>query len=126
MVVTGLGPASPTQGLGTERARVGPFRSFGTERARLGTLRDFSTERARLVNFRGFGTERARLGTFNQNFEIFTQNEHLSNRRVFFPKVLGENPKIVLPSVKKKKKTDPQIHRIFKLIKNFFCTFLPI
>ena len=50
--------------------RVGTFRGFGTERARLGT-------------FRGFGTERARLGTLNQNFEIFTQNEHLPAQRFF-------------------------------------------
>ena len=58
------------RGLGTERARLGTFRGLGTERARLGT-------------FRGFDTERARLGTFNQNFEIFTQNEHLPVQRFF-------------------------------------------
>ena len=38
---------------------------------------------ARLGTFRGFGIERARLGTFNQNFEIFTQNEHLPAQRFF-------------------------------------------
>ena len=74
------------------------FRGFGTERSRLSTFRGFGTERARLGTFRGFGTERARLGTFNQNFEIFTQNEHLPAQRVFL-KVLDENPKIVLPAV---------------------------
>ena len=36
--------------------------------------------------FRGLGTERARLGTLNQNFEIFTQNEHLPAQRFFFLK----------------------------------------
>ena len=36
-----------------------------------------------IKTFRGFGTERARLGTFNQNFEIFTQNEHLPAQRFF-------------------------------------------
>ena len=40
-------------------------------------------ERARLDTFRGFDTERARLGTFNKNFEIFTQNEHLPAQRFF-------------------------------------------
>merc|ERR1711917_203054 len=63
-------PPSPTQGLGTERARLGTFRGLGTERARLGTFRGFDTERARLGTFRGFGTERARLGTF-RGFLIF-------------------------------------------------------
>ena len=58
-------------------------RGLGTERARLGTFRGFATARARMGNFRGFGTERARLGTFNQNFEIFSQNEHLPAQRFF-------------------------------------------
>ena len=71
------------RGFGTERARLGTFRVFGTERARLGTFRGFGTERARLGTFRSFGTERARLGTLNQNFEIFTQNEHLPAQRFF-------------------------------------------
>ena len=57
-------PPSPTQGLGTERARLGTFRGLGTERARLGT-------------FRGFGTERAGLGTFRGFLIFFSQNEHL-------------------------------------------------
>ena len=45
--------------------------------------RGLGTERARLGTFRGFGTKRARLGTLNQNFEIFTQNEHLPAQRFF-------------------------------------------
>ena len=71
------------RGLGTERARLGTFRDLGTEHARLGTFSGFDTERARLGTFRGFDTERARLGTFNQNFDIFTQNEHLPAQRYF-------------------------------------------
>ena len=63
-------PASPTRGLGTERAGLGIFRGFCTERARLGIFRGLGTERARLGTFRGFGTERARLGTF-RGFLIF-------------------------------------------------------
>ena len=59
------------------------LKGFGTERARLGTFRGFGTERARPGTFRGFDTERARLGTFNQNFEIFSQNEHLPAQRFF-------------------------------------------
>ena len=59
------------------------FRGFDTERARLSTFRRFGTECERLGTFRGFDTERARLGTFNQNFEIFTQNEHLPAQRFF-------------------------------------------
>merc|ERR1711917_77891 len=47
-------PPSPTQGLGTERARLGTFRGFDKERVRLGTFRGFGTERARLGTFRGF------------------------------------------------------------------------
>ena len=62
--------ASPTQGLGTERAKLGTFRGLSTALARLGS-------------FRRFGTERARLSTLNQNFEIFTQNEHLPAHRIF-------------------------------------------
>ena len=54
-----------------------------TQRARLCTFRGFGTEPTRLGTFRGFGTERARLGTFNQNFDIFTQNEHLPAQRFF-------------------------------------------
>ena len=73
------------RGLGTERSRLKKIESdLCIERARLGSFRGFGTERARLGTFRGFGTERARLGTFNQNFEIFTQNEHLPAQRVFF------------------------------------------
>ena len=65
MVVTRLVPSGfPKHTLSTIK------RGLGTERARLGT-------------FRGFGTERARLGTLNQNFEIVTQNEHLSAQRFF-------------------------------------------
>ena len=67
------------RGLWKERARLGTSRGFGTEL----TLRGFCTERARLGTFRGFDTDRARLGTFNQNFEIFTQNEHLPAQRFF-------------------------------------------
>ena len=63
---------------------IGIFRGFCTERARLGTFRGLDTDRARLGTFRGFRTERARLGTFNQNFKIFTQNEHLAAQRCFF------------------------------------------
>ena len=33
---------------------------------------------------KGFGSERARLGSFNQNFQNFTQNEHLPAQRFFF------------------------------------------
>ena len=54
-----------------------------TERVRLGTFRGLRTERERLGTFRSFDTERATLGTFNQNFEIFTQNEHLPAQRFF-------------------------------------------
>ena len=100
--------------------------SYRIRYRQLGTFRGFGTERARLGTFRGFGTERARLGTFYQNFEIFTQNEHLPAQR-FFLKVLDENPKTVLPAVILKKKIpDPQLHQIFKPIRKFFCTFLPI
>ena len=67
-----------------QRARLGTFKGIGTERARLGTFRGLCTERARLGTFRGFGTERARLGTLNQNFQIFTHNEHLLAQRFFF------------------------------------------
>ena len=48
-----------------------------------GTFRGFGIEPARLGTFSGFGTKRERLGTFNQNFEIFTQNEHLPAQRFF-------------------------------------------
>ena len=82
-------------GLCSERARLGTFRGSGTESVRPGTFRGFGTDRARLSIFRGFGTERARLGSFLQNFEILTQNEHLPTQRFFFL-ILGENPKIVL------------------------------
>ena len=45
----------------------------------------------------------------------------------FFQKVLDENPKIFLPAVILRKKIpDPQIHQIFKPIRKYFCTFLPI
>ena len=71
------------RGLGIERAGLGTFGGFRTERARLGTFRGFGTERVRLGTFKGFGTKRARLGTLNQNFEIFTQNEHLPAQRFF-------------------------------------------
>ena len=37
-----------------------------------------------IKTFRGFRTERARLGNFNQNFKIFTQNEHVPAQRFFF------------------------------------------
>ena len=41
--------------------------------------------------------------------------------------VLHENLKIVLPIViLTKKNPEPQLHQIFKPIKKFFCTFLPI
>ena len=43
-----------TEGLGTERARLGTFRGFCAERATLGTFRGFGTERARLGTLRGF------------------------------------------------------------------------
>ena len=59
------------------------YRGFGAECARIGTFRGFGTKRARLVALSGFGTERARLSTLNQNFEIFTQNEHLPAQRFF-------------------------------------------
>ena len=49
----------------------------------IGTFRDSGTERGRLGTFSGFRTEHARLGTFNQNFEMFTQNEHLPAQRFF-------------------------------------------
>ena len=68
--------------------------SYRIRYRQLGTFRGFGTERARLGTFRGFGTERARLGTFNQNFEIFTQNEHLPAQR-FFILVLDGNTIIV-------------------------------
>ena len=65
---------SVKRGLGIERARLVTFRGFVTERAKLGTFRGFGTECARL----------ARLSTLNQNFEIFTKNEHLPVQRFFF------------------------------------------
>ena len=43
------------------------------------------------------------------------------------PEVLHEKMKIVLPmGILKKKNLDPQLHQIFKPIRKFFCTFLPI
>ena len=68
------------------------------------------TERARLGTFRGFDTERARLGTFNQNFEIFTQNEHLPAQR-FFSESFGRKSKnCPTCSNFEKKIPDPQLH----------------
>ena len=53
--------------------------------------------------------------------------ENVHNKCLMGLKVLDENPKIVLPAVILKKKiSDPQLHQIFKPIRNFFCTFLPI
>ena len=43
------------------------------------------------------------------------------------PEVLHEKLKIVLPmGILKKKSPPPQLHQIFKPIRKFFCTFLPI
>ena len=47
-------------------------------------LSDMTLVHTAFLLFRGFYTERARLGTFNHNFEIFTQNEHLPTQKFFF------------------------------------------
>ena len=69
--------------LGKESTNIGTFRGFGTDRAMLCTLRRFGTEHEKLRTFRGSGTKRARLGTFNQNFDVFTQNEHIPTQKFF-------------------------------------------
>ena len=106
---------------------VGTFRAFSTERARLGNFRGFGTERAKLRNLRGCGTESARLGTLNQNFWNFHSKWAPTCSEVFFLKFWTKIQKSsYLLWFWKKNNSDPQLHLIFKPIRKFFCTFLPI
>merc|ERR1711917_159884 len=101
LAVTRLEPSAlPTQGLGTERARLGTFSGLSTERARLGTFRGFGTERERLGTFRGFGTERARLGTFRGFLIFFFKNSKFDSKSPLVIVKLGVDfRKTVLPAV---------------------------
>ena len=88
--------------------------------ARLGNFRVFGIERAKLEIFRGFGALLIKILKSSLKMGTYLP-------KGFFKKVLNENPKIALPAViLKKKNPDPQLHQIFKPIRAFFCTFLPI
>ena len=66
----------------------------------------------------GMGRGNLKIVFFYPKREI-TSTEH---------EVLIEKLKTILPAVilKKKKNPDHQLHQIFKAIKKYFCTFLPI
>ena len=63
---------------------------------------------------------------FNQNYEIFTQNEHLPAQRFFFLSFGRKSKNRPTCCNFEKKIPDPQLHQIFKPIRKFFCTFLLI